>query len=148
MPEMSALDNVMLPLIMGGASTARAREQARAALERVGLGDRLASRPAKLSGGQQQRVSIARAIAHEPPYILADEPTANLDSASAREVLQMFGEIHRAGTTIIMVTHEKESLPLADRVLELHERTLRDVSTGAQSPTYASNGADFDPHSL
>ncbi|MBI5405973.1 ABC transporter ATP-binding protein [Candidatus Kaiserbacteria bacterium] len=139
MPEMTALDNVLVPLIMRGESYPRAEAAARAALVRVGLGDRLSSKPARLSGGQQQRVSIARAIAHEPPYILADEPTANLDSASARQVLDMFSEIHRGGATIIMVTHEKESLALADRVLELRDGALLAVGTETHPPAVPSS---------
>ncbi|MHB0865736.1 MAG: ABC transporter ATP-binding protein [Minisyncoccota bacterium] len=134
MPEMSAVDNVMVPLIMRGEAAASAYQTARAALERVELGEHLAHKPSKLSGGQQQRVSIARAIAHNPSYLLADEPTANLDSASALQVLQMFGGIHRAGATIIMVTHEKESFALADRVLELREGKLIEVAALPQSP--------------
>jgi len=138
MAEMSAVDNVMLPLIMRGESSERAHAAARVALERVDLGDHIQYKPAKLSGGQQQRVSIARAIAHNPRYILADEPTANLDSTSALQVLQMFGEIHKSGTTIIMVTHEKESFALADRVLELQEGKLVEVKKpSSRSPVSA-----------
>ena len=140
MSEMSALDNVMLPLIMRGESGARAALSARAALERVGLGNYTEHKPARLSGGQQQRVSIARAIAHNPPYILADEPTANLDNASALEVLQVFGDIHRTGTTIIMVTHEKESLALADRILNLNQGTLGEIAHTPQSPAQMPSG--------
>lgn len=124
MAEMSAIDNVMLPLIMRGESKARATEIARTALERVGLGQHLYRKPAKLSGGQQQRVSIARAIAHNPSYILADEPTANLDSINAMQILDVFNEIHRSGTTVVLVTHEKESLARADRVLSIEHGRL------------------------
>lgn len=124
MPEMTALDNVMVPLIMRGETTSAARAAARAALERVGLGDHSAYKPAKLSGGQQQRVSIARAVAHNPSYLFADEPTANLDSVNALQILQMFSDIHRSGTTVIMVTHEKESFVLAERVLDLSQGKL------------------------
>jgi len=140
MSEMSALDNVMLPLIMRGESAARAKPVARAALERVGLGDYVEHKPGRLSGGQQQRVSIARSIAHNPPYILADEPTANLDNASALQVLQVFGDIHRTGTTIIMVTHEKESLALASRVLNLNQGTLVEIANTPQSPAPMTSG--------
>lgn len=135
MSDMNAVDNVMLPLIMRGESGAQARSVAQSALERVGLGDYILHKPAKLSGGQQQRVSIARAIAHNPSYILADEPTANLDNTSASQVLRVFGDIHRAGTTIIMVTHEKESLALASRILELNQGILTEIGTSPQSPT-------------
>nr|AAM97297.1 lipoprotein releasing system ATP-binding protein LolD [uncultured bacterium CSLC2] len=134
MPDLSALDNVMLPLIMRGLSTETARDAALASLTRVGLGDRSSYSPSALSGGQQQRVSIARAIAHNPSYILADEPTANLDSANALQILQMFGTIHQAGTTIVMVTHEKESIALASRILNLEGGRLLE-SALAQSPS-------------
>ena len=140
MSEMSALDNVMLPLIMRGESGVRAALSARTALERVGLGDYILHKPAKLSGGQQQRVSIARAIAHNPYYILADEPTANLDNASALQVLRVFGDIHRAGATIIMVTHEKESLALASCILELNQGILTEIGVSPQSPASMASG--------
>lgn len=128
LPEMSAIDNVMVPLLMRGMSRRAAREQAREALARAGLERALDMAPGKLSGGQQQRVSIARAIAHNPPYLLADEPTANLDHSAAQRVLETFGAIHKGGTTIIMVTHEQETLALASRILELRDGRLIDVS--------------------
>lgn len=148
MSEMTVIDNVLIPLIMRGETMARARDIASAALERVGLQDHAGYKPSRLSGGQQQRVSIARAIAHEPPYLLADEPTANLDSASATQVLGMLDTIHRDGTTVIMVTHEKESLHFADRVLQLHDGILSEMDTNAQSTGSLGGGADIDKHSL
>lgn len=144
MPEMSAVDNVMLPLISRGEREKSAYDTAIVALKRVGLGDHITKKPARLSGGQQQRVSIARAIAHNPLYILADEPTANLDSASALQILQMFSDIHRAGTTIIMVTHEKESLLLASRILDLHQGILIESSISQQSPISSSVDDDIE----
>ncbi len=124
LPELTAQDNVMLTLLMSGIPTAKARVLASEALSRVGLTAQIQSKSSRLSGGQQQRVSIARALAHNPKYIIADEPTANLDSATAATILQVFSEIHRQGQSIIMVTHEKESLALADIAFELLDGQL------------------------
>src|SRR3989344_2249711 len=108
-PELSALENVLIPLLMRGMLKPAAENQAKKSLERIGLGDRLSHLPSELSGGQQQRVSIARAIAHEPKIIFADEPTANLDSESADTVLKVFLNLNKEhGQTIVMVTHEPE----------------------------------------
>ena len=121
LPELTALENVALPLYMQGASRAAAEERARAALERVGLGSRLDNLPSQLSGGEQQRVSVSRAIAHKPSVLFADEPTANLDRESSDRVISIFKELHRAGQTIIMVTHEDEYAAIADRVVKLDD---------------------------
>jgi len=121
LPELTALENVALPLYMQGASRAAAEEKARTALERVGLGSRLDNLPSQLSGGEQQRVSVSRAIAHAPSVLFADEPTANLDRESSDRVINIFKELHRAGQTIIMVTHEDEYAAIADRVVKLDD---------------------------
>lgn len=121
LPELTAVENVMLPLLMQGLSRREAHAQSAAALVRVGLGDRLDNRPGQLSGGQQQRVSIARAIAHDPQIIFADEPTANLDSETSKTVLDIFLELHKKGQTIIMVTHEDEYASLATRRIHLSD---------------------------
>ena len=121
LPELTALENVALTLYMQGASRAAAEERARAALERVGLGSRLDNLPSQLSGGEQQRVSVSRAIAHKPSVLFADEPTANLDRESSDRVISIFKELHRAGQTIIMVTHEDEYAAIADRVVKLDD---------------------------
>lgn len=121
LPEMTALENVALPLLMQGKSYPHAYAQATEALARVGLGHRLNNLPSKLSGGEQQRVSIARAIAHEPKILFADEPTANLDNESSRTVMQIFDQLHQAGQTIIMVTHEEEYSKHAERIVHLDD---------------------------
>lgn len=120
-PELTALENVLLPLLQQGESLKDAQVKAKQSLDRVGLGDRMNNIPSKLSGGQQQRVSIARAIAHNPKIIFADEPTANLDTETSDQVLQAFIELHKQGQTIIMVTHEKEYSELTDRVVQLSD---------------------------
>jgi putative ABC transport system ATP-binding protein len=124
LPELSAIENVMLPMLVQNTTTEAARKKATRALERIGLGDKLHNKPSQLSGGQQQRVSIARAIAHEPEILFADEPTANLDSASAGPVMDAFVELHKAGQTIIMVTHEDEYADKAKRVITLKDGTI------------------------
>jgi len=121
LPELSSLENVMLPLLMMGGNKSQARAKAQAALSKVGLGDKLINLPSQLSGGQQQRVSIARAIGHNPKIIFADEPTANLDSETAEAVIKTFLELHKEGQTIIMVTHEEEYSRCTDRVITLSD---------------------------
>jgi putative ABC transport system ATP-binding protein len=118
-PELTALENVLIPLLMLGLTPEIAKDKAELSLNRIGLSDRLDHLPSQLSGGQQQRVSIARAIAHEPKIIFADEPTANLDSDSSRMVLKNFLELNKEGQTILMVTHEAEYAAMADRVITL-----------------------------
>ncbi|MDP4682383.1 MAG: ABC transporter ATP-binding protein, partial [Cyanobium sp. MAG_255] len=108
LPQLSALDNVILPMVYAGVPAAERRQRARAALERVGLGQRLNNKPNQLSGGQQQRVAIARAIINQPALLLADEPTGALDSQTTAEVLDIFDALHRGGMTVVMVTHEDD----------------------------------------
>lgn len=120
-PSLTALENIMVPLLMQNADLAHARAQSEQALEKVGLKDKMHSLPAQLSGGQQQRVSIARAIAHSPKIIFADEPTANLDTETSKVILDLFLELNREGQTIVMVTHEQEYADLAHRIIELSD---------------------------
>lgn len=120
-PELTAIENTVVPLLMQGRSKKEAYEEARNALDEVGLIDRLDNLPSQLSGGEQQRVSIARAIAHTPKILFADEPTANLDSETAISVLNIFRKLNKGGQTIVMVTHEKEYGELADRVITLND---------------------------
>jgi putative ABC transport system ATP-binding protein len=121
LPELTALENVLLPMYMQGLSKSGAVERAATALQRVGLADKHHSLPSKLSGGQQQRVSIARAIAHNPKILFADEPTANLDSENSELVMESFKDLHKSGQTIIIVTHEMEYARIARRTIELRD---------------------------
>ncbi|HEY3568837.1 MAG TPA: ABC transporter ATP-binding protein [Thermoanaerobaculia bacterium] len=116
-----ALHNVELPLIYAGLSRAERRERARQALEKVGLGSRMTHQPNELSGGQRQRVAIARALVNQPSILLADEPTGNLDSATSEEIMQLFDELHQAGNTVVLVTHEPDIAEHAWRKVTLRD---------------------------
>jgi len=128
LPELTALENVVLPLIMQGLSKREANIKAGTALTRVGLGERLHNIPSRLSGGEQQRVSIARAIAHEPKILFADEPTANLDNESSDVVMDIFKELHKAGQTIVMVTHEERCAKLAEKIIKIDDGRIVSVT--------------------
>ena len=117
LPQLSALDNVIMPMIYAGVPAAERRQRAQAALERVGLGQRLNNKPNQLSGGQQQRVAIARAIINQPALLLADEPTGALDSQTTAEVLDIFDAMHRGGMTVVMVTHEDDVAARAEKIV-------------------------------
>ena len=117
LPHLTALDNVILPMIYAGVSATERKDRAVRALERVGLGSRLYNKPNQLSGGQQQRVAIARAIVNNPRLLLADEPTGALDSRTVREILAIFQELHETGITIVMVTHEVEVAKETKRIV-------------------------------
>jgi len=121
LPRADALHNVELPLIYAGMSARSRRERAAYALERVGLGNRMDHKPNELSGGQRQRVAIARALVNEPSILLADEPTGNLDSTTSTEIMGVFGELHRQGQTVVMVTHEQDIAANAERVITLRD---------------------------
>ena len=119
--SMPAWRNVELPLVYAGVPRQVRRDRAEAALARVGLADRFANRPGELSGGQQQRVAVARALVTEPDLLLADEPTGNLDSSSTRDVLALFDELHAAGRTIVLITHEPDVAARAGRNLVIDD---------------------------
>lgn len=121
LPRLSALENVALPLVYGGAGKAARTARAAEVLEAVGLGDRMDHKPNELSGGQRQRVAIARALVNNPSIILADEPTGNLDSKTSIEIMGIFEEIHKAGNTVILVTHEPDIADHAHRVIRLRD---------------------------
>jgi putative ABC transport system ATP-binding protein len=121
LPELTALENVAMPLLMQGLDKKAAYEKAEKALAKVHLAHRVAGLPSQLSGGEQQRVSIARAVAHEPGILFADEPTANLDNESSQAILAIFTEFYQAGQTIIMVTHEQEFASHAERIIKIDD---------------------------
>jgi len=116
LPRLNALDNVALPLLYAGVSKKERRERAAAALEKVGLDDRIEFRPNQLSGGQCQRVAIARAIVGEPKLLLADEPTGALDSKSGEQVMELFGKLNQEGSTIVVITHEQQIADCAETI--------------------------------
>ena len=120
LPRATALANVELPLVYAG-SVRHRRERANEALERVGLAERANHKPTELSGGEQQRVAIARALVNNPPLILADEPTGNLDSKSGAEIISIFHKLHQDGKTVILITHEADIAARAQRTIRLHD---------------------------
>lgn len=122
--SMTAWQNVELPLVYAGVTRTDRKERAIEALARVGLAGRIHHRPGELSGGQQQRVAVARALVTEPDLILADEPTGNLDSVSAAEVMRLMGELHEAGRTLVLITHDAEVASAAERVVGIRDGLL------------------------
>ena len=121
LPRASSLENVALPLVYAGYSRSAREERAYQVLESVGLGDRAKHKPNELSGGQRQRVAIARALVNNPSIILADEPTGNLDSKTSYDIMNLFQELHDAGNTIIMVTHEDDIAHYAHRIIRMRD---------------------------
>jgi putative ABC transport system ATP-binding protein len=121
LPYASALENVELPLLFGGVGARERKERAEEMLRRVDLADRMDHKPAELSGGQMQRVAIARALVNRPAIILADEPTGNLDSASGQGIVGLFRELHGAGQTIVMITHDQAVARLASRIVQIRD---------------------------
>jgi len=121
LPRTSALDNVATPLLYQGVGRGERMRRARAALERLGLGDRVSHEPSELSGGQQQRVAIARALVTEPALVLADEPTGNLDSHAGAEVMAVLRDLHDQGRTVVLITHDTDVAASADRQIHLRD---------------------------
>ena len=124
LPKLSALENVELPMIYQGVRASERKKRAVAALERVGLGERMKHRPNQLSGGQQQRCAIARAIAVHPSLLLADEPTGNLDQKTGREILTIFDDLHQAGNTIVLITHDPKVARCGQRMIRIEDGRL------------------------
>ncbi|HXC59216.1 MAG TPA: ABC transporter ATP-binding protein [Steroidobacteraceae bacterium] len=121
MPRQTAVDNVAQPLIYRGIAPAQRRAHAERALQRVGLGDRMRHRPNEMSGGQRQRVAVARALVGQPELLLADEPTGNLDSRTAREIMDLFKQLHAEGQTVVVVTHDPGVAASCKRLVRLHD---------------------------
>jgi putative ABC transport system ATP-binding protein len=136
LPTLTVAENVMLPMDFAKRFPAGERRQrARQLLDRVGVGEQADKMPATLSGGQQQRAAIARALANDPPILLADEPTGNLDSATAAAVLEMFGDLHAEGRTIVVVTHERDIRSIVQREVTLSDgRVVADEGASAGAP--------------
>ena len=131
LPRETALENVALPLLYGGVGRKERLRRAREALESVGLGERLTFYPTQLSGGQKQRVAIARAMVSQPKLLLADEPTGALDTASGRQIMELFRQLNQQqGVTIVMITHEPEIAACADRILYIRDGQLSEGGAG------------------
>ncbi|MFO7153138.1 MAG: ABC transporter ATP-binding protein [Bacillota bacterium] len=130
-PELNALENVELPMIYAGIKPSERKKRAAELLSLMGLADRLSHRPSQLSGGQQQRVAIARALATDPPIILADEPTGNLDSKAGSDVINILESLNTRGKTVILITHDREIASRARRRIEIRDgMIIRDERTG------------------
>ena len=127
LPQISALENVEMPLLFGGVPARKRRERAAAMLAKVGLSDRMEHKPTELSGGQMQRVAIARAMAMNPDILLADEPTGNLDSSSGGDIMSVFSDLWKAGSTLLVITHDATLARRASRTVEMRCETIRHV---------------------
>ncbi|ELY79094.1 ABC transporter ATP-binding protein [Natrinema gari] len=150
MPRLNALENVALPQLFQGIDRAERRERARDLLERVGLGDRADHLPNELSGGQRQRVALARALVNDPAIVLADEPSGNLDTDTEADILDLFDEFHAAGTTMLVVTHERHVADRADRIVHLLDgkiERIEDLEGDDASGSAADPGRGTEPAS-
>ena len=144
LPRASTLDNVALPLVYAGYSKTDRAARAKEVLESVGLGNRMNHKPNELSGGQRQRVAIARALVNNPAIILADEPTGNLDSKTAVEIMGLFEEIHKKGNTIILVTHEEDIALHAHRIIRLKDGLVESDTLNTNITTYKNRMEEMD----
>ncbi len=140
LPRMTALRNVELPMLYAGVNKLKRRELAREALERVGMLDRLDHRPTELSGGQNQRVAIARALVNHPKVLLADEPTGNLDSKTSEEIMNIFTDLHKEDTTIVLVTHEPDIARNSQRIIYFYDGVIEKEELTSSSLTSKSEG--------
>lgn len=136
LPKMTAEENVELPLIYQKVPLSERKDRVRAALDRVGLSSRRKHKPSELSGGQQQRVAIARALVTEPSLFLADEPTGNLDSRTGREIMDLFHELHDAGNTIVLITHDNDISNEAERKVRIRDGRLSEAKIGYDHSEY------------
>ena len=127
LPRASALDNVALPLVYAGLNKTARKARAKEVLTNVGLGDRVDHKPNELSGGQRQRVAVARALVNDPSIILADEPTGNLDTKTSYDIMALFDQLHKAGNTIIVVTHEEDIAQYAEKVIRLRDGDIETI---------------------
>ncbi len=140
LPKLTLLENVEVPMMYAGVPKGERRERAKVALEMVGLGSKINHRPAQLSGGQQQRVSIARALVGEPAVILADEPTGALDSHTGRDVLTLLQQLHAAGNTVVLITHDNSIAVQAQRIIRLEDgRVIYDGDSHAPEAVVSSS---------
>jgi len=130
LPKLTALENILLPLRFSHDDDQGAKQRAMELIERVGLGHRMHHKPFEMSGGQRQRVAIARALINQPTVILADEPTGNLDSKTSNEIMQLLTELHKAGQTIVMVTHEEDIATHAQRVVLMKDGNIQSDNYG------------------
>jgi len=137
LPRASALDNVALPLVYAGMSKGKRIEQATEVLKQVGLSDRMEHKPNELSGGQRQRVAVARAMVNHPSIILAADPTGNLDSKTSLEIMGLFDQIHKAGNTIILVTHEEDIARHAHRIIRLKDGKIESDQLNKEIVSFA-----------
>ena len=142
--NLTALENVELPLIYRGVSKGKRKQLSRDALAKVGLENRMDHKPSEMSGGQQQRVAIARAIAQAPPIILADEPTGNLDSGSTKEIMQIMKDLHKEGRTVILITHDNEIAAQAERVIKIKDVQIESDSLWQQQSQAISEENDTE----
>ena len=132
LPQITAFENVEMPLLFGGVAPKKRRERVEELMTRVGLGERMDHKPTELSGGQMQRVAIARALAMQPDVVLADEPTGNLDSSAGGDIMELFTELWKQGSTLVVITHDLSLARRAGRVVEIHDgRIVRDGEAAA-----------------